>query len=86
MGTWNFRMIDATENNGGEPFIQLAEVYYHDNGKPMGYTWVDQFGAEDVEGLKQTLVWMNQALDKPVMKHGDFSFDLERDGTYENKE
>jgi len=31
-------------------------------------------------------VWMNQALDKPVMKHGDFSFDLERDGTYVNEE
>jgi hypothetical protein len=79
--SWNFRMVDATEkNSNGEvfPFIRLAEVYYHDNGTPMGYTWVDQFYAEDVEGMRQTLTWMTQALDKPVLKHGDFSFDIEK--------
>jgi hypothetical protein len=76
--SWNFRMVDATEENGGEPFIQLAEVFYHADGSPMGYTWVNQFGAEDVEGMRQTLTWMTHALDKPVLQHGDFSFDIKK--------
>ena len=71
--TWNFRLVEASNLNGGEPWVQLAEVYYDDDFNPMGYTWVDVVGAESVENMKQTLEWMALAIDKPVLKDEEFT-------------
>ena len=34
--TWNFRLVDMTAVNDGEPWIEIKEVYY-EGEKPAGY-------------------------------------------------
>jgi hypothetical protein len=64
---WNYRMIDLSHENGGEPWIEIHEVMYEDDDTLMGYCEAS-LGCEDVEGMKQNLEWMMLALDKPVLK------------------
>jgi hypothetical protein len=68
---WNYRLIDLSHENGGEPWVELHEVFYEDDGSLMGYTDATP-GSEDVATLRQTLEWMLLALDKPVLSVNDF--------------
>lgn len=68
---WNYRLIDLSHENGDEPWVQLHEVFYEDDGTLMGYTPVSM-GAESVTEMRTTLEWMALALDKPVLKVTDF--------------
>jgi hypothetical protein len=72
--TWNFRLVEASNLNDGEPWVQLAEVFYDEEYKPLGYSWVNMVGAESVEDMKQTLEWMAFAIGKPVLKQEDFKY------------
>ena len=72
--TWNFRFVEAANLNDGEPWVQLAEVFYDGLCEPTGYSWVDIVGAESVEDMKQTLEWMALAIGKPVLKQEDFKY------------
>lgn len=62
---WNYRVIDLTEDNGGEPWFSVHEVFYNDNGDVMGST-EPCFGSETKEGLKELLTSMLKSLDEPV--------------------
>ena len=83
MSTWNFRLLDVTDENGGDPYLTLVEVHYNDEGVPVGHS-DPCTGSEDLEGMKQLLEWYALALDKPALKPSDFvgKFEEKRD---ENK-
>lgn len=68
---WNYRLIDMTHENGNEPWVELFEVYYNDDGSLMGYT-PPSTGGSDVAELKQSIEWMQLALAKPILKVEDF--------------
>jgi len=67
--SWNYRVMSL---DGGKSF-ELHEVYYSPDGKPNLYTMnaVKPFG-EDLRELRQNLMWMLAALDKPVLTMHDF--------------
>ena len=68
---WNFRLIDLSHENAGEPWVRIQEVYYNDDESLEGYADAT-VGSEDAEGLRLTLTRMLEALDKPVLKVSDF--------------
>ena len=71
MSTWNFRLLDVTDENGGDPYLTLVEVLYNDAGVPVGHS-DPCTGSEDLEGMKQLIEWYALALDNPVLKPSDF--------------
>ena len=71
MKTWNFRVLDVTDENGGDPYLTLVEVLYNDAGVPVGHS-DPCTGSEDLEGMKQLIEWYALALDNPVLKPSDF--------------
>ena len=78
MSTWNFRVLDVTDENGGDPYLTLVEVHYNDAGVPVGYC-DPCTGSEDLEGMKQLIEWHSLALAKPVLKKSDFIGKFEED-------
>jgi hypothetical protein len=70
MSTWNFRLLDLTDANLGDPYLELVEVHYNDKGVPVGYT-DPCTGSETIEGMKQLVAWYALALDKPVMQQSE---------------
>ena len=78
MSHWNFRLLDVSDENLGEPYIVLVEAHYNDKGIPVGYG-NPCTGSEDIEGMRQLIEWYTLALGKPVMQKTDFvgSFDEE---------
>jgi hypothetical protein len=62
---WEHRMIDLTEENGGEPWFSVHEVYYNHNGVLIGSS-EPCFGSETKEGLRDILTRMLKSLDEPV--------------------
>jgi hypothetical protein len=71
MSTWGFRLIDLSDENGGDSWIELCEVHYDDEGVPVAYS-NPCVGSETVEGMKQLLDWHRLALGKPVMQKSAF--------------
>ena len=47
---WNHRIVDMSHENGGDPWFEIKEVYYEDDGEISGYTNVCS-GDETLEGL-----------------------------------
>ena len=78
MSTWNFRLVDVTDENGGEPYLRLSEVYYNDAGKPVGYS-DPCLGSENLEGMLDLLRMHSLALSSPVLKKSDFIYGSYRD-------
>jgi len=78
MSTWNFRVLDVTDENGGDPYLMLVEVHYNDAGVPVGYC-DPCTGNENLEGIKQLIEWYALALAKPVLKKSDFIGKFEDD-------
>jgi len=64
---WNYRLIDLSHENGSEPWVEIQEVFYEDDGTPSGYC-AATLGSESTVTMRQTLEWMMLALDKPVLK------------------
>lgn len=80
MSTWNFRLIDLSDENGGDPWLELVEVHYDSKRIPAGYS-TPCMGSETVDGMQQLMDWHRFALNKPVLKKADFvgKFDYEED-------
>ena len=76
MSTWNFRLLDVTDENGGDPYLTLVEVHYNDAGVPVGYC-DPCTGSEDLGGMKHLIQWYTLALGKPVLQKGDFVGEFE---------
>lgn len=71
MSTWNFRLLDVTDENGGEPYLTLVEVHYNDEGVPVGYC-EPCVGSETIEGITELLQWHSLALTKPILNKSAF--------------
>jgi hypothetical protein len=67
--SWNYRVMTV---NRGESY-EIHEVYYDEGGQPRSYTMnsVKPYGA-DLRELRQDLMWMLAALEKPVLTPDDF--------------
>ena len=78
MSTWNFRLIDLSDENGGDPWLELVEVHYNEKRVPVGYS-SPCIGSETVNGMRLVMDWHRLALGKPVMQKADFvgKFDYE---------
>jgi len=70
--SWNYRMVDAMHLNGGEPCVQMAEVFYDDDGSPIGYSFMNFVGGDNAEDLQETVKMMGEAFNKPIMRYQDF--------------
>ena len=72
MVTWNYRVINVPSRNGGEDFIQVCEVYYNEDGRPIGYTYVEQIGGETVQSAKNNWEQIAEAFQHPVLHESQF--------------
>lgn len=71
MGHWNHRVIRRKDEEGRE-MLGIHEAFYDDQGKVWGITTepVSVDGSE-MEDLQETMRWMYEALDKPVLNFDD---------------
>lgn len=71
--TWNFRVMELIDSDG-EPYHEIREIYYDENGKLNGY--VDHAAEISSVGGLAGLAWvldrMREALEKPVVRERDF--------------
>ena len=68
---WNHRVVDMSAKNDGEPLFAIREVHYEDNGMPTGHG--EPFVmSETMEGLREVVDRMKEALDQPVLTPEDF--------------
>ena len=47
---WNHRIVDMSHENAGDPWFEIREVYYEENGEVSGHTRICT-GSETVESL-----------------------------------
>lgn len=67
MSAWNHRVVDLTDDNGGEPLLGFREVYYDNHGEPTAYGEPFMV-SEDVSGLRELVAHLQKALTKPIVK------------------
>lgn len=74
---WNHRVVRMDDEDGT---LLLAEVFYDDTGKnPVGYT--EPFMcSESMEGLRQLLTDLTDALEKPVLEAKDLQWSDKDEG------
>lgn len=70
-GSWNHRVVDMTAENDGDPLFELREVFYDQDGVPVGHGGPSVM-SETMEGLAKVLDRMKEALEQPVLKPEDF--------------
>jgi hypothetical protein len=70
--TWNYRIVNATIENGGDDWYCLREVYYDDLGKLIGHA-APCLGAEDMDGFKDVWHMVMEALTLPPLQEDDFT-------------
>lgn len=68
--TWNYRIINAKSENGGEDWYCLKEVTYN-KGKPAGYG-NPCTGSETVESMRAVWDMMERAMKLPPLQEEDF--------------
>jgi len=71
---WNYRVIEFTAVDC-DPFRQIHEVHYDDNGKPQAYSEnpaVLMWDASEKKAALEILDKMKEALNKPVLITTDF--------------
>lgn len=87
---WNHRVLRRTEHGVNE--LLIVEVYYDDeDNSVLGWTenavapWGDE-EYDGIEGIRQTLTWMLEALDKPILDEAQLLEESERRGPLYNEE
>ena len=70
-GSWDRRVVDMTEENDGEPLFALREVFYNQDGMPIGHGEPSVM-SETMDGLAKLLDRMREALAQPALKPQDF--------------
>lgn len=71
--TWQYRIVNAKSENGGEDWYCIKEVVYYrdDLGKPSGF--LDPcLGSEDMESFKKVWAMINRAWSEPPLQEEDF--------------
>jgi hypothetical protein len=69
--SWNYRIVNAKSENGGEDWYCLKEVIYQE-GKPSGYS-EPCVGSEDMESMRDVWRMMGLAMEKPALQEEDFN-------------
>lgn len=68
---WNHRIMRRVENPGKtyeETNLYVVEVYYNnDDGYILGWTEKESVWGESIEEIRNSLTWMMEALDKPIL-------------------
>lgn len=72
--TWEYRVLSVPEPEGTESgeWLEIVEVYYDENGKLVNRT-VDSMKpcGETVEEVREALLMMLDATEKPVLREAD---------------
>ena len=81
--SWDHRIVRRTDIGGTESgeWLMICEVYYDDTGLPAAFT-DDVIGVvgENLEELRQTLEWMQKAIEQPILNEAtDFIGDMDAD-------
>ena len=67
---WNYRLFDVSDQNGGDPYFTVREVYYGADGEPIGWSKAT-LGDETVEGCRKQLERMLEDIQQPVLGTDD---------------
>ena len=67
---WNYRIVNLKSENGGDDWYCLREVYY-DGDKLTGHT-SPCTGSEDMEGMRDVVGMINQAMEHAPLQEEDF--------------
>lgn len=68
MSHWNHRVFRQPDKLSGY-WYTIREVYYEDNGKIKNYSAEARgVGGENIKDIKETLEWMGNCLDKPIIE------------------
>ena len=70
-GSWDRRVVVMTAENDGEPLFALREVFYNQDGVPIGHGEPSVM-SETMDGLAKLLDRMREALAQPALKPQDF--------------
>lgn len=73
MFTWNYRVVNARRENGGEDWYVLREVVYNKKGEPTGYA-APCLGSEDMDGMTKVWEMLCAAMEQPPLQEEDFNF------------
>jgi hypothetical protein len=77
--TWNNRLLNRSHRNNGEPWVEVIEVYYDENGKPEGFS-KPLINGEKREVVVETLEQIIRDIkDKPVLNLSDFGIEEKDD-------
>lgn len=72
---WNHRLMQRIEGQGTEyeeVVLYIVECYYNiDDNTIIGWTEKEEVWGESIDSVRQTLHWMLDALDKPVLIEAD---------------
>src|SRR5258705_6329476 len=72
---WNHRLMQRIEGQGTayeETFLYIVECYYNtEDNNIIGWTEKEEVWGESVDEVRQTLHWMLDALDKPILIEAD---------------
>ena len=69
--TWNLRFVMIAADP--DPYMELREVFYDENGLPMGHARAS-VGGESMEDITQYLDWALEATIRPVLRDEDFDY------------
>lgn len=76
--TWNYRLLDRSHKNDGEPWVEIVEVYY-ENDKLLGFSEpnINAETKEEVISILQTII--KDISKENVLKVSDFNMTEEED-------
>jgi hypothetical protein len=70
MGNWDYRIVKRIWynklNEDHQDMFDLCEVYYDENGD-VDYMTEAYITEHSIEDMRETLKWMLESLDKPVI-------------------
>jgi hypothetical protein len=79
--SWNYRVVRFSGENlvsDTEEYFEIKEVFYDNNGKPVGYSDAN-CGADTYDGLFKVMGMMQSAHAKPVLNEEDFYHEVNKD-------
>jgi hypothetical protein len=63
---WNHRVVDLSKENDGEPWLEIQEVYYNEEGKPSAYG-DPCVGGESIDEIQIQIQRFTECLAQPIL-------------------
>lgn len=79
---WNHRVMQRVDGAGTkfeETNYYIVEVYYNEDGSILGWSEKEDVMSDSVEGIRQTLTWMQESLLKPILIEAELLAKAEKD-------